>query len=145
MNDTYIIEIYRNDINSIAHMADIIFGNYKSIQKFIIVEWIKFRNWIKGIYKIINIKDRLILITAKSNGVFCSKFESNTQNEIHFQTYPEKISQNDIVDFNGAGDAFLGGFLSQQIQNQTLENCCRCGNHTAAVVIKQLGCNFPKN
>ena len=62
-----------------------------------------------------------------------------------FQTYPEKISQNDIVDFNGAGDAFLGGFLSQQIQNQTLENCCRCGNHTAAVVIKQLGCNFPKN
>ncbi len=75
MNDTYIIEIYRNDINSIAHMADIIFGNYKSIQKFIIVEWIKFRNWIKGIYKIINIKDRLILITAKSNGVFCSKFE----------------------------------------------------------------------
>ena len=31
-----------------------------------------------------------------------------------FQTYPEKISQNDIFDFNGAGVAFLGGFLSQQ-------------------------------
>ena len=146
LSDTYIIENYRNDINSIAHMADMIFGNYKTIQKFIRGEnESRIENLIKGIYQILNNKDRLILITAKNNGVFCSKFESNTQNEIHFQTYPEKISQNDIVDFNGAGDAFLGGFLSQQIQNQTLENCCRCGNHTAAVVIKQLGCNFPKN
>ena len=146
LSDTYIIENYRKEINSIAHMADMIFGNYKSIQKFIRGEnESRIENLIKGIYQILNNKDRLILITARNNGVFCSKFDSNTQNEIHFQTYPEKISPNDIVDFNGAGDAFLGGFLSQQIQNQTLENCCHCGNHTAAVVIKQLGCNFPKN
>ena len=146
LSDTYIIENYRDEINTIAHMADMIFGNYKSIQKFIRGEnESRIENLIRGIYQILNNKDRLILITARNNGVFCSKYDSNTQNEIHFQKYPEKISPNDIVDFNGAGDAFLGGFLSQQMQNQTLENCCHCGNLTAAVVMKQLGCNFPKN
>ena len=146
LSEPSIIENYRNEINFIAHMADMIFGNYKSIQKFIRGEnEARIENVINGIYQILNNKDRIILVTARHNGVFCSKFDSQTQNAIHFQAYPEKISQNDIVDFNGAGDAFLGGFLSQQILNQTLENCCHCGNHTAAVVIKQLGCNFPKN
>jgi adenosine kinase len=142
LSDPYIVENYRNEINTIAHKADMIFGNYKSMKKFTGVDGIE--NLIKNIFQILNNKDRIILITVGNNGVFCGKFDYNTQNEIHFQKYPEKVLRNDIVDFNGAGDAFLGGFLSQQMQNQTFDNCCRCGNHTAAVVIKKLGCNFPK-
>ena len=144
LSDPNIVENYRNEINTIAHKADMIFGNYKSMKKFTRGDESRIDNLIKNIFQILNNKDRIILITVGNNGAFCSKFDFNTQNEIHFQTYPEKVSQNDIVDFNGAGDAFLGGFLSQQMQNQTFENCCHCGNHTAAVVIKKLGCNFPR-
>ena len=34
------------------------------------------------------------------------------------QSFPEPIKTEDIVDLNGAGDAFLGGFLSQYMKGR---------------------------
>jgi len=50
-----------------------------------------------------------------------------------------------IVDTNGAGDAFVGGFLAQYIQAQPLEECVKCGIWAATVIIQQQGCTFPKD
>ncbi|CAL9699372.1 unnamed protein product [Knipowitschia caucasica] len=54
------------------------------------------------------------------------------------------IDQNDIVDTNGAGDAFVGGFLSAQVQEQPLEECIRAGHYAANVIIRRVGCTFPE-
>ncbi|XP_020567532.1 adenosine kinase isoform X4 [Oryzias latipes] len=54
------------------------------------------------------------------------------------------IDQNDIVDTNGAGDAFVGGFLSALVQEQPLEECIRAGHYAANVIIKRVGCTFPE-
>lgn len=54
------------------------------------------------------------------------------------------IDQNDIVDTNGAGDAFVGGFLSALVQEQALEECIRAGHYAANVIIKRVGCTFPE-
>ncbi|XP_024141079.1 adenosine kinase b isoform X1 [Oryzias melastigma] len=54
------------------------------------------------------------------------------------------IDQNDIVDTNGAGDSFVGGFLSALIQDQPLEECIRAGHYAANVIIKRVGCTFPE-
>ncbi|XP_061564208.1 adenosine kinase-like isoform X2 [Cololabis saira] len=54
------------------------------------------------------------------------------------------IDQNDIVDTNGAGDAFVGGFLSALVQEQTLEECIRAGHYAANVIIRRVGCTFPE-
>jgi len=48
-----------------------------------------------------------------------------------------------IKDVNGAGDAFLGGFLSQYIQNLPLDRCVAMGLYVASVVVQQDGCTFP--
>ena len=93
----------------------------------------------------LNDKSRILIITVEKQGVFCGKYDSNKKKEEHFQTFPHRVNPRDIVDFNGAGDAFLGGFLSQQMLNQTFENCCQLGNKAASVVIKNIGCNFPSN
>ncbi|XP_028286882.1 adenosine kinase-like isoform X2 [Parambassis ranga] len=53
------------------------------------------------------------------------------------------IDQNDIVDTNGAGDAFVGGFLSALVQDQGLEECIRAGHYAANVIIRRVGCTFP--
>ncbi|KAM8837548.1 adenosine kinase-like isoform 3-T3 [Spinachia spinachia] len=54
------------------------------------------------------------------------------------------IDQNDIVDTNGAGDAFVGGFLSALVQEQALEECIRAGHYSANVIIRRVGCTFPE-
>ena len=49
------------------------------------------------------------------------------------------------MDLNGAGDAFLGGFLSQWMQGKTLNTCCKAGNSASGVILKNVGCTFPKD
>lgn len=55
------------------------------------------------------------------------------------------ISKDDIVDSNGAGDAFVAGFLAQLVKNKEILDCVRCGFWTSKEVIQQQGCNFDKN
>lgn len=54
------------------------------------------------------------------------------------------ITEDQIVDTNGAGDAWVGGFLSQLVQGKSLDECIRGGNYTANVVIKRSGCTYPE-
>eukprot|EP00879_Flechtneria_rotunda_P011266 GHRR01011768.1.p1 GENE.GHRR01011768.1~~GHRR01011768.1.p1 ORF type:complete len:300 (+),score=125.62 GHRR01011768.1:609-1508(+) len=49
-----------------------------------------------------------------------------------------------LVDTNGAGDAFVGGFLSQLVCGKTIEECIRAGNYAAHVIIQRSGCTFPE-
>lgn len=57
--------------------------------------------------------------------------------------YPvKKLPEEKIVDTNGAGDAFAGGFLSQYILGRTLEVCINCGVWAATEIIQRNGCTF---
>jgi adenosine kinase len=47
-----------------------------------------------------------------------------------------------VKDTNGAGDAFVGGFLAQLMQKQSFDVCIRCGIQAAAEIIKRSGCTF---
>lgn len=49
------------------------------------------------------------------------------------------IEEKDIVDTNGAGDAFVGGFLAQLVQGRSLESSIHSGNYAANYIIQQLG------
>jgi len=44
-----------------------------------------------------------------------------------------------IVDVNGAGDAFVGGFLSQLVKGKDLETCAKAGHYAASVILKVSG------
>ncbi|XP_069609103.1 adenosine kinase isoform X2 [Ranitomeya imitator] len=55
-----------------------------------------------------------------------------------------EIDQSKIVDTNGAGDAFVGGFLSQLVSDKPTEECIRAGHYSANVVIRRAGCTFPE-
>jgi len=49
-----------------------------------------------------------------------------------------------IVDTNGAGDAFAGGFLSKLVNGQNLDECVKAGHYCAALVIQTRGCQLPE-
>jgi len=55
------------------------------------------------------------------------------------------IPKEDIVDTNGAGDSFVGGFLNQFIQGKDIEKCVEVGHKTANYVIKQSGVTLAPN
>jgi adenosine kinase len=53
------------------------------------------------------------------------------------------LTKEQLVDTNGAGDAFVGGFLAQYIQGKSVADCIECGNYAAHAIIQQQGCTFP--
>jgi adenosine kinase len=49
-----------------------------------------------------------------------------------------------LVDTNGAGDAFVGGFLSQLVNGKDMEACVKAGHWAATYIIQQSGTQFDK-
>lgn len=51
----------------------------------------------------------------------------------------KEIEKSEIVDTNGAGDAFAGGFLAGVVQGKDLETCVDMGSWLAKLSLTQLG------
>jgi len=49
-----------------------------------------------------------------------------------------------LIDTNGAGDAFVGGFLSQLVNGKDLDACLKAGNFASRFIIQTSGTQFEK-
>lgn len=59
--------------------------------------------------------------------------------------YPiPEIAKDLVVDTNGAGDSFVGGFMSQIVQGRDLETAIKAGIWLSGQVIQRNGCTFPE-
>uniref|UniRef100_A0A7S2W9R3 Adenosine kinase n=1 Tax=Eucampia antarctica TaxID=49252 RepID=A0A7S2W9R3_9STRA len=54
------------------------------------------------------------------------------------------LPKEQLVDTNGAGDAFVGGFLSQLVQDKPVEECVDAGHWAAKYIIQQSGTTISK-
>lgn len=54
-----------------------------------------------------------------------------------------RLPKEKLVDTNGAGDAFVGGFLSQLVLGKPIEDCVEAAKYSANVIIQQSGCTYP--
>jgi len=57
--------------------------------------------------------------------------------------HPLPVPSQEIVDTNGAGDSFMGGFLSQLVKGKPLDQCIAGGHYCASEVIRRSGATFP--
>jgi adenosine kinase len=55
-----------------------------------------------------------------------------------------KIDGSKIVDTNGAGDSFVGGFLSRYIVGRSLADAVQAGHYCAGECIQRSGCTYPE-
>merc|ERR1711976_977999 len=53
------------------------------------------------------------------------------------------IPQDKLVDTNGAGDAYVGGFLAALSKGLAVEECCKAGAYSAGVIVQHSGTQFP--
>jgi len=49
----------------------------------------------------------------------------------------------EMVDTNGAGDAFVGGFLANLVRGKPVKDCVELGKRSAKMIIGRSGCTFP--
>lgn len=60
--------------------------------------------------------------------------------DFEIQALPESA----IVDTNGAGDAWVGGFLAALAKRRDIEACTKAASFAAKVIIQRSGCTFPE-
>lgn len=81
-------------------------------------------------------RQRIVIITQGTLPVIVAKDGSTTEYVV------EKIPEDKIVDTNGAGDAFVGGFMAMLIKGEPLETAVRCAIWAAGQIVQQSGCTF---
>lgn len=85
----------------------------------------------------LNNKKRIVIITQGRDPVIIAIGDTVQQIPV------PSISSEKIIDTNGAGDAFVGGFLAQYVQDKPLEKAVDCGIWISGLVIQRSGCTFP--
>ena len=145
LSAVFMVQFHNEKIMEIANMADLIVCNLEEIEA-LGGKGSTIQETVEKAHKKLIPKNRILVVTAGIQGVFCSEFnyESNSLEYLH-QCFPKFIKKEDIVDTNGAGDSFLGGFLAQYLKGKDMFKCCKAGNLAAGVILKNIGCTFPKD
>uniref|UniRef100_UPI00359005BA adenosine kinase n=1 Tax=Myxine glutinosa TaxID=7769 RepID=UPI00359005BA len=138
----FIPKCFTKQLLDILPLTDILFGNETEAGAF--GEMQNFQtNSVKEIARLTqalpkeSLRPRLVVFTqGEFNTVVATGKEV-----MEFPVIP--IKPEDIVDTNGAGDAFVGGFLSQLVQSKSLERCIEGAHYAANVIIQNVGCTHP--
>uniref|UniRef100_H3GAI3 Adenosine kinase n=1 Tax=Phytophthora ramorum TaxID=164328 RepID=H3GAI3_PHYRM len=140
----FIVEFFKDPLMATLPFADFVFGNESEAKTFG-----KVQGWGE------DVKD-IALKTAqlnKASGVRCRTvvFTQGAdptivvhQGKVHSFAVP-KMEASSIIDTNGAGDAFVGGFISRLALGLPLEQCVNAGHWAAQVVLARSGCTFPES
>eukprot|EP00961_Rhodomonas_salina_P255063 3447058-Rhodomonas_salina.1 len=79
-------------------------------------------------------KPRMVVITQGADCTIVATPDGATEYAVN------KVEK--LVDTNGAGDAFCGGFFAGLMQGKSVGDSVNCGHYTASVVIQRSGCQF---
>lgn len=86
--------------------------------------------------------DQMVIFTQGANEtVYASK--KNHQKAVCVPIHP--VPAEKVVDTNGAGDSFVGGFLAALSQGKDINRCIEIGSYAASVIIQSGGCTFPSS
>lgn len=140
----FLIEFFGDQMASVMPYTDFIFGNESEA-----ATYGKTKGWGEDL-KEIALKlaaepkrsatfPRIVVFTQGSEGTIVASHGKVTE-------YPvEMLPKEQLVDTNGAGDAFVGGFLSQLYLGKSMAECVEAGHFAARIIIQRSGCTFPKN
>merc|ERR1712137_1289076 len=140
----FVTTFHKHLLLEIMPYVDILFGNDTEFLSFAKemdfgTDFPTIAKSVAGMKKINDDRKRIVVITCGANPVVIAIGGNQV-----IQVPVEAMNHEDIVDTNGAGDAFVGGFLAQMARGKTLEQCVLAGSKIATLVIKRLGCTFPK-
>lgn len=146
LSATFMVENFHDKMLEVSNQSHIVFCNNEEAEIFSKCSSGNFEQISEIIHKKLQPFDRILVITCGKDPVVISKWDY-TENKMDFilksTVYP--VGLEEIVDTNGCGDSWVGGFLSQYIQGVSIEKCARAGNWASSVIIKNVGCTYPDN
>ncbi|WOL15947.1 hypothetical protein Cni_G24729 [Canna indica] len=144
LSAVFICEFYKDVQEKAMPYVDYVFGNETEARTFARVHGWKTENveeiaiMISALPKASEKRKRIAVITQGCDPVVVAE-------DGKAKLFPViKLPKEKLVDTNGAGDAFVGGFLSQLVQEKSIEDCVRAGCYAANVIIQRSGCTYPE-
>jgi adenosine kinase len=140
----FVSQFYSEHVNATLPYVDVLFGNEEEVKAY--AEKMDYKTndmqdiamRLSKLEKVNTARSRLVVVTQGPDPVIIAQDGKVT-------VYPVKqLTEDQIVDTNGAGDAFCGGFVSQYVQRKSIEECVEAGCYAAREVITQQGCTFPE-
>ncbi|KAH8372306.1 hypothetical protein KR093_010997, partial [Drosophila rubida] len=139
----FISQYYMQPLLDVMPYVDIIFGNEAEAHAFATAQgWPEKEDLreigkrLVGLKKLNESRPRIAILTQGCDPVLLIQHDSIDEFEV------TSLAAHEIVDTNGAGDAFVGGFLAQFVQGKSLDVCIRCGNYAAGHIIQNPGCTY---
>merc|ERR1712130_374427 len=137
----FLIDFFTDPLQAVLPYTDIVIGNEHegaSIGKklFGTEDLKEVATKIGQLEKINSKRERIVIITHGEKPVIVYKDGKVTE----YETIP--LEEKDIVDSNGAGDCFAGGFLASLIKGRDIEQCVKAGNYCASEILKTGGIVF---
>ena len=91
-------------------------------------------------------KKRIVVVTAGPQKAYITEYDFINERFSFSELFePVSIGEELIVDTNGAGDAFAGGFLSKYLKGLNLEESMKEGHLAASSIIQVKGCQLPSD
>lgn len=138
----FLSQFFKEPLMAAMPYVDILFGNeteaevFAAEQNFETTDLSEIALRIAKLPKQNESRSRVVVITQGSKSVLLA------QNGKIVEVPVEKLEEDKIVDTNGAGDAFVGGFLAQLVMKKKYVECIRCGIWAARQIIQRNGCTF---
>uniref|UniRef100_A0A8C6K6J3 Adenosine kinase n=1 Tax=Nothobranchius furzeri TaxID=105023 RepID=A0A8C6K6J3_NOTFU len=133
----FICQFFKDSLMQVMPYIDVLFGNeteataFAKEQDFETEDIQEIAKKAQALPKVNKKRQRIVVFTQGKDDTI--------------ETFPVlKIDPKDIVDTNGAGDAFVGGFLSGLVQEKPLDQCVKAAHYSANVIIRRAGCTFPE-
>uniref|UniRef100_G1L4R7 Adenosine kinase n=1 Tax=Ailuropoda melanoleuca TaxID=9646 RepID=G1L4R7_AILME len=140
----FISQFYKEPLMKVMPYIDILFGNeteaatFAREQGFETEDIKEIARKAQALPKVNPKRQRIVVFTQGREDTIMA-----TESEVTAFAVLDQ-DQKEIVDTNGAGDAFVGGFLSQLVSEKPLTECIRAGHYAASVIIRRTGCTFPE-
>ncbi|XP_047557880.1 adenosine kinase isoform X2 [Lutra lutra] len=140
----FISQFYKESLMKVMPYIDILFGNeteaatFAREQGFETEDIKEIARKTQALPKVNPKRQRIVIFTQGREDTIMA-----TESEVTAFAVLDQ-DQKEIVDTNGAGDAFVGGFLSQLVSDKPLTECIRAGHYAASVIIRRTGCTFPE-
>lgn len=138
----FVSQFFKEPLEKIIYYVDILFGNEIEAEAFAKAFNLTGENLQEIALKMSKLpqknatRPRTVVITQGPDSVILVE-----NGQISLVPVPP-LARELMVDTNGAGDAFTGGFISQLILGKPYKTCVECGIYAARHVIQHSGCTF---
>jgi len=151
----YFLETFYEDITKLLDYVDVLFANAAEARFLANLMGINYneddlgdlcKQFSRRKNKMNKDKKTVVVITCGPNPAFVAEYNPNLDSITFFGSYsPVNVDEESIVDTNGAGDSFAGGFLSRFVKGASIEDCMSAGHWAASIIIQMRGCKIPND